>query len=123
MTVIALVFSLSVAALGALGVVSPARLINFVRYFQTPSGLYLAAALRVVMGLALFFAAPASRAPEALRILGVFIIAAGVLIPFIGLERFRRFFDWWSALGSTILRAWAAFALGFGLLLSYALAT
>jgi hypothetical protein len=121
MTVIALVFTLSVAALGALGVVSPALLINYVRYFQTPSGLYLAAALRVVMGLALLFAAPASRAPEVLRILGVFIIAAGLLIPFIGLERFRRFVDWWSARGSTFVRAWAAFALGFGLLLAYAL--
>lgn len=121
MTVIALVFSLSVAVLGAVGVVSPARLVNYVRHFQTPSGLYLAAALRVVMGVALFVAAPDSRAPEVLRIVGAFIIVAGVLIPFIGLERFQGFFRWWSSLAPVFLRAWAAFAFAVGALLTYAL--
>ena len=121
MTVVALVFSLSVAALGAAGIVSPARLIDFVRYFQTRSGLYLAATLRVVMGLALFFAAPASRAPEVLRLVGAFIVVAGLLIPFIGLERFQGFFRWWSSLAPVFLRAWAAFAFAVGALLTYAL--
>jgi uncharacterized membrane protein YidH (DUF202 family) len=121
MTVIALVFSLFVAALGALGLVSPSRVLRFEGYFQTPAGLYFAAAVRLVMGVALFFAAPASRAPEVLRILGVVIIVAGVITLFFGLERFRRLVDWWSARGSAFVRAWAVFALAFGLLLAYAL--
>jgi uncharacterized membrane protein YidH (DUF202 family) len=121
MVVIALVFSLFVAALGALGLVSPSRILHVVRYFQTPTGLYIAAALRLVMGLALLFAAPASRAPEVLRILGVFIIAAGVVTLFIGLERARRLVDWWSAKGPALVRVQGAFALALGLLLAYAL--
>jgi len=120
MTLVALVLSLFVAALGALGVASPLRLLGVVRYFQTPAGLYFAAALRVVLGVALFFAAPTSRAPELLRILGVVSIVGGVITPFFGLERFRKLLDWWSARGSTFVRAWAAIALAFGLFLAYA---
>ena len=121
MTLVALVLSLFVAALGALGVVSPTRLVSLVRYFQTPAGLYVAAALRVVLGVALFFSAPTSRAPEFMRILGVVIIVAGLITPLFGLTRFRRLIDWWLARGPALLRAWAAFAFGFGLLLAYAL--
>jgi hypothetical protein len=119
-TLIALILSLFIAALGALGVVSPSRLLGVVRRFQTPTGLYFAAGLRVALGAALFFAAPDSRAPELLRILGVVIIVAGVITPFFGLARFRRLLDWWSGQGPAFVRAWAAFALLFGLLLAYA---
>jgi hypothetical protein len=121
MTVIALVFSLLVAAMGALGIVSPSRLLGVVGYFQTPAGLYFAASVRLVMGVALLFAAPASRAPEVLLILGVVIIVAGFITLFFGLERFRRLIAWWSAQGPAFVRAWAAFACAFGLLLTYAL--
>lgn len=121
MTPIALVLSLFVAVLGAVGLASPSRLLGIVRSFQTPLGLYLAAALRLVLGTAIFFAAPASRAPELLRILGVVIVVAGVITPFFGLERFRKLLDWWSAQGPTFVRAWSGFAFALGLLLAYAL--
>ncbi len=121
MTLVALIICLLLSALGALGVASPSRLLGVVRKFQTPMGLYFAAALRVVLGVALFFAAPTSRAPDLIRILGVVIIVIGVLTPFFGLERFRRLLDWWSAQGSTFIRAWAVLALAFGLSLAYAI--
>jgi uncharacterized membrane protein YidH (DUF202 family) len=121
MTVLALAFSLLIFTLGAVGLVSPSRVVRVARYFATPAGFYFAAAVRVVMGLALLFAAPASRAPGILRILGVVIIVAGVITFFVGLERFRRLIDWWSAKGPTLARAQAAFAVALGLLLAYAL--
>ena len=77
MTLVALIICLLLSALGALGVASPSRLLGVVRKFQTPMGLYFAAALRVVLGVALFFAAPTSRAPDLIRILGVVIIVMG----------------------------------------------
>ena len=121
MTPVALVLSLFIAALGALGVASPSRLLGVVRSLQTPGGLYFAAALRLILGVALFFAAPGSRAPDLLRILGVVVVVAGVLTPLFGLERFRRLLEWWSAQGPIFVRVWGAFALGLGLLLAYAL--
>jgi hypothetical protein len=122
MAFVALIFSLLVAALGTLGVVSPSRLLDVVRHFQTPVGVYLAAGLRIVFGGALFFAASGSRAPEGIRFLGVVVFVAGLVTPLFGLERFRSLLRWWSARGSSFVRAWAAFALLFGLLLAYAIA-
>ncbi len=120
MTLVALILGLLIAALGTLGVASPPRLLNFVRRFQTPVGLYVAAALRVFVGVALVFAAPASRAPELIRILGVFTIVVGVITPFVGLERFRGLLDWWSARGPALVRGWAVVVLALGLSLAYA---
>jgi len=121
MTLIALVFSAAVTALGVLGIVAPSKLIEVVRKFENPTGLYVAAGLRLLFGVALFFAASMSRAPDALRVLGVIVIIAGVATPFFGLKRFRKLLDWWSSRGESFIRCWAAIALLFGLLLLYAL--
>ena len=120
MTLVALIICLLTSALGALGIASPSRLLGVVRYFQTPMGLYFAAGIRVLLGVALLFAAPASRAPGLIYILGVIIIVIGLITPFFGLERFRRLLDWWSAQGSAFVRGWAVLALLFGLSLAYA---
>lgn len=123
MTLLALALSLAIAALGALGVVSPARLLGVVSRFQTPAGLYAAAALRIVLGSALVVAAPDSRAPDVLPVLGVFIVLAGLVTPLFGLARYRRLLTWWSSQEPAFVRAWAAFALLFGLALAYAVAS
>ena len=120
MTFVALALSIFIAAFGALGVVSPERLLGVVRRFQTPTGLYAAAAIRLVLGVALFFAAPTSRAPETVRVVGVVVFVAGLITPFFGLERFRRLVEWWSALGPGLVRTWAASTFVIGLLLAYA---
>ncbi len=121
MALIALGLSLFVAALGAVGMVSPMRLLGVARHFQSPAGLCAAAALRVVLGVALVFAAPTSRAPGVVRILGIIILVAGVITPLFGVERSRRLLDWWSTRGPAFMRVWAGFALVFGLLLAYAM--
>jgi membrane-bound ClpP family serine protease len=95
------------------------RLLGIVRHFQSPAGIYAAAALRIILGVVLFLAAPTSRAPEVVRILGIIILVAGLITPLFGLERFRRLLDWWSARGPAFMRVWAGFALAFGLLLAY----
>jgi uncharacterized membrane protein YidH (DUF202 family) len=83
-------------------------------------GLYFVAGIRVLLGVALIFAAPTSRAPDVIHILGVVIIVIGVITLFFGLERFGRLLDWWSAQGSGFVRGWAVLALVFGLSLAYA---
>ena len=122
MTILALVLSLFVAALGLLGLISPPRLLDIVRHFQSQAGLYAAAALRMVLGVALFSSAPTSRAPRTIRILGVIILVAGMVTPLFGMERLRGLIDWWSARGLVFMRVWAIFALVFGIFLAYAIA-
>ena len=121
MTLVALIICLLTCAMGALGIASPSRLLGVVRYFQTPMGLYFAAGIRVLLGVALIFAAPTSRAPGFIHILGVVIIVIGFITLFFGVERFRKLLDWWSAQGSAFVRGWAVLALVFGLSLAYAI--
>jgi uncharacterized membrane protein HdeD (DUF308 family) len=121
MTLVALILCLFIAAVAALGVVSPPRLLGVLRKTQTPRGLILLGALRVVLGAALIFSAPASRAPGLIVIVGVITIIKGVTLPVIGVERVRRLLDWWSAQGSVFLRGWALLAGAIGLLVAYAI--
>jgi uncharacterized membrane protein YidH (DUF202 family) len=121
MTVIAFIFSVFFAALGAMGLVWPAKLLRLEEYFRRPPARYIASVIRLLMGAALFFAAPGSRAPGVLRALGVFIFVAGVITLFLGPERFRRLVDWWSAHGPRFARIWAALAFVLGVFLAYAL--
>ncbi len=121
MSLVALVLSLLVAALGALGIASPRRFIGVVRSFETPTGLYLAAVLRGVLGVALFFSAPMSRAPEVLRIAGVIFIVAGITAQFYALQRSRKPPRLLAGTGVGV-RGWAAITFVLGLSLAYAVA-
>ena len=121
MTYVALILCLFMVAVAALGVVSPPRLLGVLRKIQTPRGLILIGVLRVILGVALILSAPASKAPELITVVGVIAIFKGVTLPLIGVERLRRLFDWWSALGDGVLRGWALLATAIGLLVSYAI--
>jgi len=120
MTVVAVILCLLLSAVGALGVASPSRFLGVVRSFQTPIGLFFAAALRVILGVALFFSAPDSRVPALILVVGVVIIVRGVVTPFFGVERLRRLLARLSAKGSVFIRGWAILALVLGLSLVYA---
>ncbi|HNR13621.1 MAG TPA: hypothetical protein PLG17_03660 [Thermodesulfobacteriota bacterium] len=122
MQTLAFVFSLVLVALGIVGVVSPAVILRFARWFARPYGLMTAATVRIIMGVAFFLAAPESRAPAAIRIVGLFIILAGVVTPFFGAGRSQQVITWWSGQGLLFQRAWSGIALLFGLLLAYAVA-
>ena len=119
MLLLALLFSILIASIGAIGFVSPAKLFHIVRRFQSSAGLYAAAGFRVVFGLSLLFTADRSRAPEVTRIVGILVLVSGLITPLFGVDRFRRILDWWSTRPPSFQRAWAGFALAFGLLCAY----
>lgn len=122
MAIVAITLCAGLAAIGAVGVVSPARLVEIAGRFQTPVGMLAATAVRLVLGLSLYLAAPASRAPSVLQVLGIVIVVAGLLTPLVGRERFRRLLDWWAAQGAAFVRVWSACTVALGLWLVYALA-
>ena len=119
---LAVVIGLVITAIGILGMAAPTILLDAARFSITPLGLYVVAAIRIAFGLVLVRVAPVSRAPRILRILGTFIIVAGIITPFLGIERARAIFDWWSAQGAAFLRSWAALPVIFGLFIIYAVA-
>lgn len=120
--IIVLLLSLFVAGMGLLSIFAPRRANHIARMFSGRSGLYVATAIRLVLGAALLFLANTSRAPIALRILGVIILIVGIVVLLLGLERHRRLIDWWLSMGTGIQRAWGVVALALGVFLIYAIA-
>ena len=107
--------------MGAWGVLVPARLAAFVERFGSGGGLWSAAAIRLVFGLSLWFAAPASRSPLLLQVLAVLALVAAVVIPFMGVDRFKRLIDWWTNLSPLAMRFSSLFAVAFGAIVLWAL--
>jgi hypothetical protein len=118
---LALVLSTCVAIIGAIGLIHPEALVGIARHFVTSAGLYAAAGLRILLGIALLLAAPTSRAPGVIRILGAVALVAGFVTPFFGPERARAIVDWMSSQGPFLMRAWAGFAVALGCFLVWAL--
>lgn len=112
-----LAFALAIAGLGAWGLVAPSALVAFVARWQTPTGIALGVALRLAFGVALLLAAPASRAPLALQLLGGFSVLAAAALPLVGTARMEAFVAWWTRRSDAFVRAWSAVALAFGVLL------
>jgi hypothetical protein len=117
---LAVVFGLLLGAAGVLLVIAPADVLEFGRSILSPVVLYIAAAVRILFGVVLLWVAPASRAATVLRVLGVFLVIAGVATPFVGVELARLVFDWMLAQGPLFTRAWASAAVVIGVIIIYA---
>jgi hypothetical protein len=119
MTIFVLSISLIVLGFGAVGLLTPGRLVNFVLWFDNLRGLYVAAAFRIVFGLALIYIAKATQWPEFLYILGLFTLVAGFVLLLLGLERFHKIVVGWYGQGVGMLRVWSFFAFLLGGFLVY----
>ncbi len=114
-----------VVALTAFFLVKPGLFYEFYAVvFLTSGGLYTAAFFRVVFGLALIGLASASRAPRTIRVLGAFMIVAGISLPFIGVDGLRALvdgIDWFAAQDTVVIRIWMMSSMMFMLSILYAL--
>ena len=119
---IALFIGLFVVTLGAAGIVVPELFITAFRVFQVPPVLYAMAGFRVVAGIVILLAAPASRLPWTLRVLGSAIAIAGAITPFLGGRLAQFVLESVSMSGPFLPRVWAAVALAVGLVIVYAVA-
>lgn len=115
MTLAVALFGLSIAALGIAGALSPRHLLQLVTRVQAELGLYFIAGLRFLMGVALLLAAPASRTPLYLQVLGGLALASAVVTPFVGPRRFHAIVQWWRVRPAWVVRVWSLLVLVFGL--------
>ena len=116
-----LLVALLIALIGLTGVFVPNCLMTISQYSVTPVGIYVAAALRIGIGVVLVQVAPSSRAPRILRILGVIAVLAGVATLFLGVERAQAVLEWSSAQGPAFMRLWAGLPLALGGFIAYAI--
>ena len=119
MPVAALVIGLLIVAQGIVGLVAPGFFLQLIQLIQTPPNIYFAAVVRVAFGVVLILAAPLSRAPIALRLLGGLIVVGGLITPFLGVRLADVILGWWSQ-GPGIVRAWATGAMVLGFFIVYA---
>jgi uncharacterized protein YhfF len=107
------------ASLGVLGAYVPEVFVAVVRFFQAPPMIYLAAGIRVAVGVILWLAAQDSRTPMFFRILGAFIFVGGVLTPFFGAAIGRTILDMWASYGHAMVRTWGLIATALGVFIIF----
>ena len=120
MRLVATILAFAIAFIGGVGVVAPSHLLAFAQSLVEPTALYAVAAVRVAFGVVLVLAAPGSRMPNTLRVLGFAIIVVGALTPFFGLEHAQILLDWWAGQPPWFMRAWSVLAIAFGGFVAYA---
>jgi hypothetical protein len=122
MRIAALLVALFTIVIGVGGLFSPDSGTEIRRlYFATPARLYMAAAVRIAMGLVVILAAAASRAPKTVRALGAVMCMQGLAATLMGPGHARTVMEWEAMRGNTLLRLGATVALAAGVFLALAL--
>jgi hypothetical protein len=116
-------FGLVIGALvilaSAINFAAPDLRLSLERSMMTPAGRYAIAALRIAIGLVFVLAAPASRAPRALRVLGLIVIIAGLSTPWFGVARARAVVNWLVNAEPWLMRLDAVLGMAIGGFLLY----
>jgi len=117
-----LAFGVSVLLIiqGLLGILAPDVFVGVIRLFQSPPMIYVAAALRIAIGIVLLCAVTGSRFPMFLRIFGVLVLIGGLLTSFIGVQFAHTILALWSSRGPWLVRLFALASLALGLMALYA---
>ena len=110
-----------IAVMALFAIVSPGRFLDQFEAYDLPSKVWMLAAIRFVMGVSFWFAAPESGHPSAFRVLGVITVAAAVALPIMGARGISRLIDWWRQRPPVVVRVWGAIATGFALFLLWSL--
>jgi len=108
------VVSIFVAGMGLLGLISPARMVSFVSRWQSKTGLWAAFIVRLTFGISLWFVAPTSRASVVLQVLAVLSVVSALVLPLVGVSRFKSMLSWWSCQSPAFMRIWLAVAVVLG---------
>lgn len=119
MRLIGLVIGAFVILAGAIGFAAPDLRLALESWVMTPAGLYGITALRIAIGLVFAVAAPASRAPRTLRVLGIVVIIAGLMTPWFGVVRSRAVLNWLANAGPLLMRLDASVGMAIGIFLVY----
>lgn len=117
---VVLALGITVFALSVWGMYSPAALVKMVTQVMDQSlGMYIAVIVRLILGVALIFAAPASHFPTAFHILGWIAIIAAVVLIVVGREGVRSIIAWFQNFSTSTVRTWLLFGMAFAAFLIY----
>ena len=119
MVALALILCAAIAAFGVIVIVKPALAHEWTRLLADKTGMWIATAIRAVLGLGLLAAASESKAPGILKVLGLLMLIVAILTPILGVDRHRRMIDWWLGRKQSVQMLCGAAAFVFGIALIY----
>ncbi len=106
--------------LGVSLVATPDWFLSLIDWGSQP-GLLAWAAIDVVLGFALILAAPNSKYPKTLRFLGIGALTAGLTMPFVPLDFWAEYMQWWIVENPSAFRwGYATAVTTFGAFIVYA---
>jgi hypothetical protein len=111
--IVAVFGALIILACG-LGFAKPKALLDMAGRFANRAGLAVAIVLRLLLGAVALFAAPESRSPMFLYVVGTIALIAAVVLPVIGVAGYRRIIAWVASFEVVMLRVWLLCGLTFG---------
>ena len=116
MLALALILCAAIAGFGVVVIVKPALAHDLTRLFADRTGMWVATAMRAVLGLGFLAGASESKAPILFQILGALILIVAIVMPILGLDRHHRMIEWWLARSRKVemLCGAAAFVFGIG---------
>lgn len=117
MLYVVMVVGFLILIIGLAVLVAPSVLKKTLKIFLEKKWLPAASIIRIVIGVLFLFAAPETKAPQFIFVLGIIFILAGIILPFIGAKRIERFAEWWLKSSDLIIRLWAILAIIFGILI------
>jgi hypothetical protein len=123
MRLLGLVLGALVILAGAISFAAPDLRLSLEGSMMTPAGLYAIAAFRIAIGLVFMLAAPASRAPRTVRVLGLIVIVAGLATPWFGVARALAVVNWLASAGPLWMRLDAGVGMALGSFLIYVFRT
>jgi hypothetical protein len=123
MRLLGLVLGALVILAGAISFAAPDLRLSLEGSMMTPARLYAIAAFRIAIGIVFMLAAPASRAPRTVRVLGLIVIVAGLATPWFGVARALAVVNWLASAGPLWMRLDAGVGMALGSFLIYVFRT
>jgi hypothetical protein len=123
MKTIVLLIAILLVLFGLTGVLWPEGVTQVAKYSVNSTGLYVVAAVRIILGALLFIGARATRMPKTLRVIGILIFLAGVSMLFMSVQRVQAIVDALLAHGAEFFRVAACLPLIAGLVIGGAALT
>src|SRR5437016_1856363 len=90
-------------AAGVADIVAPDMVLGLRSFVGSQLGLLAVAVIRITIGVILIMAAPGTRAPKVLQIVGALLLGAGLATPLFGVERTKAVLEWEAAQGTALI--------------------
>ena len=121
MILLAQLIGVFVIAIGLAMVLRPQMLKGLIAFWAKEKQIYAAGIIRIMFGLIILLAAPQARWFWVVTIVGLLVLTKGILTMIMKPGTIKSILKWWSEQPTLIVRALAAVAMAFGMLLIYAI--